>query len=155
MTKINKLHFNGIDYDIGDKDIHDLTEKCNLSTSDEFMIADSWGSYCSKKATLNNITSAAIWNMYSESTCADGDLTISAWNVTCWTDHYFMCAKEWNFNNFTVCPWITVLFCGNDDPVIKVWWTFCNLWVIDTYWPKTEDCINFLKVKIFVDYIIN
>lgn len=58
MTKINKLHFNGIDYDIGDKDIHDLTAKSTLVDNDEFMIADSEDSYWHKKVTMQDIIKA-------------------------------------------------------------------------------------------------
>ena len=54
MTKINKLHFNWVDYDIGDKDIHDLTEKSTLAESDEFMIADSEDGNVHKKIKASN-----------------------------------------------------------------------------------------------------
>lgn len=61
MPKINKLHFNGADYDIGDKDIHDLTAKSTLADNDEFMIADSADSYWHKKVTMQDITDRIVY----------------------------------------------------------------------------------------------
>lgn len=54
MTKINKLHFNWVDYDIGDN-IHWLTEKTSTVNDDEIMIADSWDSYNNKKVKTTAI----------------------------------------------------------------------------------------------------
>lgn len=72
MTKINKLHFNWVDYDIGDKDIHDLTEKSTLAESDEFMIADSEDGNVHKKVKASNI----LW--YDNWVCSE---TIQKWDV--------------------------------------------------------------------------
>lgn len=65
MTKINKLHFNWVDYDIGDKDIHDLTEKTAVDWSDEIVIADSEDSYASKKIKQTNLIGARFYQMPS------------------------------------------------------------------------------------------
>lgn len=55
MPKINKVHFNWVDYDIGDKNIHDLTEKAVLDLNDEFNIADSENIRQNKKIKYWNI----------------------------------------------------------------------------------------------------
>ena len=55
MTKINKLHFNWVDYDIGDPNIHDLTAKSLIVPADELVIADSADSYKNKKTTFANL----------------------------------------------------------------------------------------------------
>lgn len=60
MTKISKLHFNGIDYDIGEKDIHDLTAKTTINANDEFMISDSEDWNAHKKLSASKLLAANV-----------------------------------------------------------------------------------------------
>lgn len=53
---ITKLHFNGVDYNVGAANVHELTEKTNLVWNDEFLVADSENTYQNKKVNF--------WNLY-------------------------------------------------------------------------------------------
>lgn len=52
---ITKLHFNGVDYDVGAANIHGITEKNHIEKDDELLIADSWDSYNNKKVKSNAV----------------------------------------------------------------------------------------------------
>lgn len=52
---ITKLHFNGVDYDVGAANIHGITEKNHIEKDDELLIADSWDSYNNKRVTVGNL----------------------------------------------------------------------------------------------------
>ena len=76
MTKINKLHFNWVDYDIGDKDIHDLTEKTVLNQNDEIAIADSENIYQNKRVKFWDFQSSLSYDSEIEA----GE-NLSQWDV--------------------------------------------------------------------------
>lgn len=66
---------------------------------------------------------------------ADWDTWDYFWDGHDWTciitQDTTMCAKEYNFTNFTVCPWVKVYFCWCWVPVIKACDKFCNAWTIE------------------------
>ena len=87
-----------------------------------------------KQAIDTAYVSKYWWNAWFGD-ASDGDLTITTsdlderWN-------YFLCAdKEYNFNNLTICEWVTVKFEWNGVPTINVWDTFRNYGVVELKAP--------------------
>ena len=154
MTKINKLHFNGIDYDIGDKDIHDLTAKSTLADNDEFMIADSEDGNVHKKVTkktLNNdIKNPTVkllmvawgwggWYYTDSSCCASWWWWWAGWlrycanyNISNWWIYDIKVWYGWYENENwwdTVFSWEYVLWWWAGWCVIwKSWWSWWWSW---------------------------
>lgn len=86
------------------------------------------------------------WKLYDKLACkcwlrnwvfwngCDWDLVISQSDADeCW--FYYLCANhEYQFNNLTICEWVTVRFEKQWVPVIRVRNHFINKWVIDLRW---------------------
>ncbi len=107
--------------------IHDLTEKTVLSWNDEFVLADSNNIYNNKKVKLSDlfdIWSLCIWDW------SDWDCVI--------TEDTRLCAKDWYFNNLTICSWVILSFCWDWMPILHIKNSLCNEWCIHTWSP---DCI--------------
>lgn len=112
MPKINKLYFNWADYDIWEKDIHDLTAKSTLVDNDEFMIADSADSYWHKKITMEDIIRATHkpkvsvlvvwwWGGWGWARCSYGWWWWGAWGTRIRNEYWL----QWTSIAVTVGAW--------------------------------------------------
>jgi len=108
-------------------DVHTLTEKTVPAWDDELLLADSADGYDNKKMTVSNFIQWVIyWDWRDWDCIIDTDSTI--------------CAKEYQFKNLTICSWVTLRFCWEWVPIIRVSECFCNLWEIDLYaWHYIKD----------------
>lgn len=141
ITKIEDWRLWTVGWEIWWVNIHDLTEKTNLSWNDEFIIADSDNIYNNKKLKFFTLYyNMPFW------TWIDWDCVID-------TDTR-LCAKEYNFRNLTICSGVKLNFCWDWVPVIRVSNCFCNLWEIDLYaWDEVQCCLE--KSSIIFDKILN
>lgn len=125
ITSIEDWRLATIWWEVGWVNIHELTEKKTLAKDDEFIIADSENIYNNKKITA--------WSIFLDTwDWSDWDCVID------WA-YCYMCAKEWHFDNLTICDWATLRFCGDWPLILKVKNCLCNLWKIDTRWFPKDD----------------
>lgn len=136
--------------------IHDLPEKEYIKNEDEIVVADSENIYNNKKVKYSVLND---WQVFW--TGSDWDLVVDT--STCLANWQpaicFIEAKTRNFRNLTICSGSRLAFCWLWNPVIRISWCLCNLWIIDTYnWQQAlRDCfraLNFwvLKNAIWVSW---
>ena len=104
-NKIEKVVRNWTEYKVGwwDVDFNSLEQKDVPSTWDYLVLWDSWDGYANKRIPYSNLA-AYIVSWAIGWTWADWDKTINTTNC-------FLEAKEWNFNNLTICSGSTLRFC--------------------------------------------
>lgn len=74
---------------------------------------------------------------------SDGDCVISE-------DTILDASRTYNFQNLSICQWVTVRFFGDGVPKIRVYDTLTNCWVIDTrWWYIPNNCVFNENWKFF------
>lgn len=109
---------------LGSIAIDELEEKLNLDLWDYFIVADSDDDYNNKKFSYESL---AYWQTFGNG--SDWNLVIPS-GCCCMIE-----AKNYQFNNLTICSGWLLRFCGDWVPVLRVKGCFCNLGKISTYWP--------------------